>query len=243
MIRQTIFGLLLASALSAQTTGEAILRRVDANLTADTKIITSKMIIHGRRGTRTVEARSYIDGTTRSFTEYLAPARDAGTKMLKLGDQLWTYSPQSDRIIKISGHMLRQSVMGSDLSYEDMMEDPRLAPLYSAEILGQEEYDGRPCWVLKLVADKIETAYPQRKVWVDNERYIFLKEERLAKSGKLLKTTTVSDVKLLDGRWTPMHVWFKDELQTGEGTEFIIESIQVNARIPEHYFTKAVLRQ
>lgn len=242
MIRQTILALLLASALSAQTTGEAILKRVDANLTADNKIITSKMIIHGRRSTRTVEARSYIDGTTKSFTEYLAPARDAGTKMLKLGDQLWTYSPQSDRIIKISGHMLRQSVMGSDLSYEDMMEDPRLAPLYSAEILGEEEYDGRLCGVLKLVADKAETAYPQRKVWVDKERYIFLKEERLAKSGKLLKTTTVEKVELIEGRWAATHVLFKDELQSGQGTEFMLESIQFNAQIPDYYFTKAVLR-
>jgi len=46
--------------------------------------------------------------------------------MLKLGDELWTYTPETDRIIKISGQMLRQSVMGSDLSYEDMMEDRKL---------------------------------------------------------------------------------------------------------------------
>jgi hypothetical protein len=36
--------------------------------------------------------------------------------MLKLGDQLWTFSPSTDRTIQIAGHMLRQSVMGSDMS-------------------------------------------------------------------------------------------------------------------------------
>ncbi|MCK7490029.1 MAG: outer membrane lipoprotein-sorting protein [Anaerotruncus sp.] len=62
--------------------------------------------------------------------------------MLKLEDQLWTYTPASDRTILISGHMLRQSVMGSDLSYEDMMEDPRLASLYAATVAGEETLRG-----------------------------------------------------------------------------------------------------
>jgi hypothetical protein len=42
--------------------------------------------------------------------------------MLRLENQLWIYSPSTDRNIQNSGHMLRQSVMGSDLSYEDMLK-------------------------------------------------------------------------------------------------------------------------
>ncbi len=74
--------------------------------------------------------------------------------MLKLGDQLWTYSPQTDRTILISGHMLRQSVMGSDLSYEDMMEDPFLQNTYNAEIVGSDTISNRSVWILELKAKK-----------------------------------------------------------------------------------------
>jgi outer membrane lipoprotein-sorting protein len=243
MIGKIILILLFTAPLLQAQTSEDILSKVDANITADTKVIVSKMIIHGRRSTRTVEAKSYIDGSTKAFTEYLAPARDAGTKMLKLTDQLWTYSPQTDRIIQISGHMLRQSMMGSDLSYEDMMEDPRLAVLYTAEIIGEEELQKRQCWVLELTSRTGDIAYHTRKVWVDKKRFMPLKEERFAKSGKLLKTTTVNKVELVDGRWTATQVLFKDELQSGEGTEFILESIQFNATIPDYYFTKAMLRK
>jgi outer membrane lipoprotein-sorting protein len=243
MIAKLILCLFLSAPLLQAQTGEEILKRVDANITADTKVVVSKMIIHGRRSTRTVEAKSYVAGTTKAFTEYLSPARDAGTKMVKLADQLWTYSPQTDRIIQISGHMLRQSMMGSDLSYEDMMEDPRLAVLYSAEIAGEEEVQTRKCWVLELTSRAGDIAYQTRKIWVDQERFIPLKEERFAKSGKLLKTTTVNKVELVDGRWTATQVLFKDELQSGQGTEFILESIQFNATIPDYYFTKAMLRK
>jgi outer membrane lipoprotein-sorting protein len=224
--------------------GDWILQKIDENIGADNKIYLGKMIIHGRRGTRTMESKSWIQGDEKSFTEYLAPPREKGTKMLKLEDQLWTYSPSTDRTIKISGHMLRQSVMGSDLSYEDMMEDRRLQNLYEAKVVEEESIENRPCWVLELKAKEGEDiAYYSRKIWVDKERYVSLKEERYAKSGKLLKTTDVKNVSRIENRWIPDKVIFKDALKTGKGTEFIIDSIEFNANIPDYIFSKASLRK
>lgn len=231
-------------ALQDTPTGEWILQKLDDNIGSDNKIYLGKMIIHGRRGSRTMQSKSWIQGDEKSFTEYLAPPREKGTKMLKLGDQLWTYSPSTDRTIKISGHMLRQSVMGSDLSYEDMLEDRRMINLYDANVVSEELYRERPCWVLELTAKEgaEDIAYHSRKIWVDKERYVSLKEERFAKSGKLLKTTEVKNVRLIDDRWVPDEVVFRDVLKAGKGTEFIIESIEFNATIPDHVFSKASLR-
>lgn len=225
-------------------TGDEILKKVDANTTADSKIITSKMIIHGRRNDRTITSKSWISGTSKSFTEYLAPAREQGTKMLKLDDELWTYSPQTDRTIRIAGHMLRQAVMGSDLSYEDYMEDPKLINSYTATIDSETVYQDRSCWVLNLEAKPGHSlAYHSRKVWIDKERFIALRENRYAKSGKLLKTTRVTETQWLSNRWVPTHIIFKDVLKNGEGTEFVIEKIQFNQDIPEYIFSKAALRR
>jgi len=232
-----------AARAQAQTPdGEAILRRVDDNMGSDNKIMTSVMTVHGRRGSRSIKAKSWVRGRTQSFTEYLDPPREKGTKMLKLEDQLWTYTPEADRTILISGHMLRQSVMGSDLSYEDMMEDPRLANLYTATVARTEEIEGRACWVLDLVSRGGEIAYFKRKVWVDKERFVVLREERFAKSGKLLKTTEVNSVERQGGRWVPTRILFKDALKEGGGTEFVLEAIEFNASIPDYIFTKASLR-
>jgi outer membrane lipoprotein-sorting protein len=223
--------------------GDWILQKVDENIGSDNKISHSRMVIHGRRASRTVESRSWIQGDEKSFTEYLAPPREAGTKMLKLEDQLWTYSPSTDRTIRISGHLLRQSVMGSDLSYEDLMEDRKLRDLYAARVSGEEEYDGRVCWVLELTSKEEEVAYHSRKIWVDKERFVALKEDRFAKSDKLLKRTEVKDVQRMEGRWIPRKIVFKDMLKTGEGTEFVLEEVQFNAAIPDHVFSKASLRK
>src|ERR1035437_6004820 len=82
-----------------------ILDKVDKNMSSKNRIFESEMIIHGRRTSRTITSRSYSAGTKQSFTEYISPAREQGTKMLKLENQLWIYSPSTDRIIQISGHM------------------------------------------------------------------------------------------------------------------------------------------
>ncbi|MBC7363288.1 MAG: outer membrane lipoprotein-sorting protein [Candidatus Aminicenantes bacterium] len=326
-----------AAAQTQKLSGQEILKRVDDNITADNKIMTAKMIIHLRRVSRTVEFKSYIQGTEKAFTEYLAPPRERGTKMLKLGKQLWMYSPWTERTILISGHMLRQSVMGSDLSYEDMLEDPRLSNSYTAELVGEEvirlgegielgekivrheppagvgsdsynklfancslvsvvsrpaesEFSGVSgyeigsyenlrtemeeyqapetrsgvaspqggqtgkssdvvprgteinCWILELTARSEDVAYPKRKLWVDKERFVVVREERYASSGMLLKKTEVLSLKQFDKRWVPDRAVFKDMLKAGEGTEFVVDSIEFNARIPDYIFTRAALK-
>ncbi len=229
--------------LNGQPSAEEILERVDRNLYSENRIVESSMTIHGRRGTRTVTSITYAVGDEKSFTEYLSPPREEGTKMLKLENQLWIYSPSTDRVIQISGHMLRQSVMGSDLSYEDMMETHKLTEMYSAEVTGKETIDGRETWVLELTAKKEDVTYHSRKIWIDTERYVPLKEDLFAKAGKLLKRTELKDIQKTDGRWFPFTVIFKDMLKEGDGTEFKINNIVFNQDIPEHLFTKAALRR
>ena len=236
--------LVIAIALFAEfPNGNELIRKVDDNMYSKNAVSTSRMIVHGRRGSRTMEIKSWAEGENRSFSEYLSPPRDAGTKMLKLEDKLWIYNPSSDRIIQISGHMLRQSMMGSDLSYEDMMEENELIKIYNAEVSEEEIINERDCWIVLLTAKKEDAAYQTKKVWIDKERYLPLREERFGKSGKLLKTTEIKEVFKIGKRWYPKNMIFKDVLKKGKGTEFIIDSIEFDVEIPKAVFTKAALRK
>lgn len=239
----TIALLSLSALMQAQPNAEDILQKVDNNLSSDNRIMETAITIHGRRASRTLTAKTYAVGTQQSFTEYLSPARDRGTKMLKLEDQLWIYSPSTDRTIQIAGHMLRQSVMGSDLSYEDMMDDRPLSETYEATIVGKERLDDRDVYLLELKAKVSDVAYHSSKMWVDAERFIPLKQEMHAKSGQLLKRIELRDVEKTEGRWFPRTMVYKDLLKDGEGTEYKITDIQFNAEIPEHIFSKAALKR
>ncbi len=234
---------MISLAVFGQENAEEILKKVDQNMSSKNRVFESTMIIHGKRNSRTITSRSYTVGNEKSFTEYLSPAREDGTKMLKLDDQLWIYSPATDRIIQIAGHMLRQSVMGSDLSYEDMMDDRKLTDIYDAKIVANEDFEGRPCYILELTAKVEDVAYARRKEWIDKERFVPLKEELYAKSGQLLKRATLSDVQKIQGRWFPTTIVYKDMLKDGDGTEFKMTGVKFDQDIPEYIFSKAALKQ
>ena len=223
---------------------QEIIQAMDDNLNAKSRILTSKMIVHGRRSSRTIESKNWVVGIDKAFTEYLSPPREAGTKMLKDGDKLWTYSPQTDRVIQISGHMLRQSVMGSDMSYNDMMEDRPLVELYEATLEGSIKIDGRDHWIMLLETKVKGLSYPMRRAWIDKEYLLPMKEELYAKSGKLLKTSTMDGIKKVQGRWFPSRFIYKDELKrNSKGTEWLIDEITFDTDIPESRFSKALLRK
>ena len=237
----------LSSFLFTQTNqmnADNIIKAIDKNLNAESRTITSKMVVQGRRSSRTIKSKSWVVGTDLAFTEYLSPPREAGTKMLKLGEKLYTYSPQTDRVIQISGHMLRQSVMGSDMSYNDMMEDRPIEELYKATIEGSAKVDGRDHWIIVLDAKVKGLSYPKRRSWVDKEYLLPIKEELYAKSGKLLKTASLEGIKKIQGRWFPSKFVYKDELKrNSKGTEWIIDNIEFNKKIPDSRFSKALLRK
>ena len=229
---------------SDEVTVQNIIQAMDDNLNAKSRVMTSKMIVHGRRSSRTIESRNWVVGIDQAFTEYLSPPREAGTKMLKLYDKLWTYSPQTDRVIQISGHMLRQSVMGSDMSYNDMMEDRPLEELYEATLEGSVLIDGRDHWIMHLEAKVKGLSYSKRRAWIDKEYLLPMKEELYGKSGKLLKTSTMDGIKKVQGRWFPSRFIFKDELKrNSKGTEWHIDDIEFDVDIPESRFSKAKLRK
>ena len=224
-------------------TGDEILRKIDKNMSTESSISETEMIIHGRRNSRTIGSIAYARGRENNFTEYLSPDREKGTKMLKLEDRLWIYSPSTDRTIQLSGHMLRQSVMGSDLSYEDMMDDRKLYDIYSAEIEAEETLNEANCWKLLLTAKVDDATYETRRIWVDKDKFVPLQEELYAKSGELLKKTVLSDIQRIDNRWYPMKINYKDMLKNGEGTDFVVKSIEFEAAIPDHIFSKAALKK
>jgi outer membrane lipoprotein-sorting protein len=243
---KTILAILLSSLAMAgygQQSADEIIEKVDKNMSSKNRVFESTMTIRGKRAIISITSKSYTEGDKKSFTEYISPAREQGTKMLKLDNQLWIYSPSADRIIQISGHMLRQSVMGSDLSYEDMMDDRKLTEMYSAKIIGDDEINGRKTLIIDLTAKVENVAYAKRKIWIDSERYVPLKEELFAKSGQLLKRSTMSGIIKVEQRWFPTIIMYKDMIKQGEGTEFKITSIKFNQEIPGYIFSKAALKQ
>jgi len=220
-----------------------LLVEVDKNIWASTKYIDGRLIIDNGRRIRTLSMESWMEGVTKSYSYYKAPARERGTKMLKLEKKLWMYTPQTDRKILIAGHLLRQSMMGSDLSYEDMMEDEKISEAYVGTIDGTEEIEGVTTLVMTLNAKKKTKTYQILKIWVDPAKFIVLKEEAYAKSGKLLKLIHFEEYRKIGDRLFPRKMVFRDMLKEGTKTTYMFDKIQFDVEIPSKYFSQRILKR
>lgn len=236
-------GSALAPAPAPALTGAQILQKVDHNLTFDTRTAVMTMTVAKRNREKQYELRSFSHGAEKAAIEFAAPARDKGTKLLKLEDQLWMYLPAIEKVLRISGHMTRQGLMGSDFSYEDIMEANALARLYDVESFAASELDERKCWRLMLRAKGPEVTYARRVMWVDQQSFVPLKQEMYAASGGLIKVWTMSDIRLIGNRYTPLVMQARDMISGGSETTIKFLAVEYSVKLPTEVFSKRWLER
>ncbi|MDD2716695.1 MAG: outer membrane lipoprotein-sorting protein [Candidatus Wallbacteria bacterium] len=219
-------------------TVEEIIKKVDHNMAPDSVIYHGEMTIHDGNSVFQKSMKIYGRGNDTAFIEFLSPPRDAGTRYLRLSDNLWMFLPRASRTVKISGHMLRQNMMGSDFSYEDQTERRKFWEQYDSAIATEEVFDTREVYVLEMIAKPgREITYTRRKIWVDKENFVVYKSEMYAKSGKLLKLMSVLEYKPCGDRWFATKMRMEDKIKGNSYTEIQITDIELDVAIPDQVFT------
>ncbi len=224
-------------------TAQEIIEKVDKNSVFTSSKYSAKMVISIGGTIREKEFTGYSEGKEMAYMEFTAPARDRGTRFLKVKEEMWMYLPSVERATKIAGHMLRQAMMGSDFSYDDIAENDRLVDLYDMELLGTETVDGSECYVIALAAKVPEVNYSQRKIWVDKERYVTVKAEMYARTGKLMKEISAGEFKHIGPYVFATRVRMVNKLRKDTYTELILNDVQLDVEVPNRVFTKAYLER
>ncbi len=237
-----------AEAAGAGATAEAILERLDSNESYKSISYSGRMEISIGGETRYKTMDSLALGADKAFAEF-TNAEDRGTRYLKLGKELWIYFPKEQDTVKISGHLLQEGMMGSDLSYQDALESQDFLAKYAASMKGRESLDGRECYVVELQAKAASelkagaspAAYERRVIWIDAERFVGLRQEMYAKSGKLLKESRTLEVSKVGGRWFPTKTELVSKLRKGTKTIFSMSRIELDVPVDQRRFSMAAL--
>jgi outer membrane lipoprotein-sorting protein len=232
-----------AGLVCAQTPSAVeLLQRVDNNEIYKTIEYEGEMIIEyqNRRYVKTMKA--WARDNSDSFIEFTNP-EDRGTKYLKRSGRLYVYSPDTEGVMLISGHMLKESMMGSDMSYEDTIDNATLSSRYNPVLLGTETWNGRSAWVLELNAKSRNESYPKRKLYIDQQNNDVLHYELFALSGAKLKEYNLIRVDVIDGRRFPVEVELMDLLRRGSKTTFIMKNVILDKPIPDSVFSQRNLER
>jgi outer membrane lipoprotein-sorting protein len=193
-----------------------------------------------RRYVKTMKA--WGRGNTHSFIEFTNP-EDRGTKYLKRDGRLYVYSPDTEEVMLISGHMLKESMMGSDMSYEDTLNNETLTSRYDPSIAGSKTVNGRDSWILKKKKKKRTESYPSRKLWIDKENGDLLRYELFALSGVKLKEYNLLRVEVISGRRFPVEGEMRDLMRKDSRTRFVMRNVVLDRPIADSVFSQRNLER
>ena len=93
-----------------------------------------------------------------------------------------------------------------------------------------------------IAREGVKVSYYRRVSWVDKERFIGLKEELYAESGRILKETKANKIEEIEGRWIAVDSVMENKLRKDTYTQFILTQITFNPEIPEETFSLQNLR-
>lgn len=243
LIWKLVLPLVLVPAMFHAITADEIIKKVDRNEVFDSQKGRAVMTID-RDGKKIVkEMISYgVREGNKFFVEFLNP-EDKGVKYLKINKELWIYLPDADDVMKISGHMLRQGMMGSDVSYEDLLSDEDLQSKYKSTLLGDTNLNGVLCYDVELTAKTDDVTYYKRRLLVDKERMVSLQFDLFAKSGRLLKTFSQTGIQKYGDRYYATKMTIRDMKRKDSLTSVVYSDLEFDVAMPRGIFSKQSLKK
>lgn len=217
-------------------TGEEIIRRADDLQTFETSHSSGEIRVTDRFGLKVSTFRAWSRGAYDSLIEFTSTA-ERGQKILRTREELFLYYPDAEEIIRMQGSALRQSMLGSDISYEDMTGGKDRLSQYEVELLGQEEVRGRQCYLVELTAQTRRVPYPREKVWVDTESFLIWKGEYYTKSGRLLKEMETLEAREIGGRAVAVKTRISDKMKVDSETVMIIHELEIDISLDPDLFS------
>ena len=194
-----------------------------------------------------------IDGVSnRRVIRFLWPSdvRNTSTLLLENAgkpDEIWIYLPALKKARRLSSNNKRNSFVGTDLSYGDLVGHK--APEWQHKIVRQEQVSGIATVVIESIPRTAEIAndsgYSKRISWVAKANFFSLKVDYFDTSGNHLKTLENTELKQVDAKQNKiqaMQIHVKNH-QTGHSTFVKMDRFEANGPIKEELFTTAYLEK
>ena len=200
------------------------------------------MTIHRPEWERSMSMRGWSEGDKLSLVRVTEPKKDAGNGTLLKDNDMWSYSPKINRIIKIPSSMMSQGWMGSDFSNKDISKSTDILDQYDHTLLEQVEEDGHTIYTIEAIPHEDAAIVWGKEVLKIRDDFVMLEEQYWDQDGVLVKMMRTSDIAEMGGR-TVARVMRMGKLATpGEWTEMAVSAIEFDLELPPGVFTLSNLR-
>lgn len=202
----------------------------------------AEMTVHRPDWERTSSMNVWTKGMKMSLVRFVAPAKDAGNASLTVRDDMWTYSPKVNRVIKIPPSMKAQSWMGSDLSYNDLSKADDIVDQYNHRFIGEETNDGHKVAIVESTPLENAPVVWGKEVLKIRDDNIIVEHDFYDQEGKLVKKLTAREIKPLGGKIYATIMRMEQIEEKDQWTEIHHKQAKFGLDLTDSVFTESNLR-
>ena len=202
-----------------------------------------------RQSVRTMYWRRFDEDELRMLFVVEAPKSEAGLKVLvaQRPDSeavLHVYTPDTGRARRIMGGGASNSVLGSDLTFEDATHLANFLDAERTTRAADSTLFGRATWVVETMPDDETSAYGRIRTFVDKATCVPVRVEFFGHSGTLDKSlvTRPEDIRRVGERDVPMRTVVTSH-KLDSVSEFVLESIEFDIELPDRLFRVSEIRK
>jgi outer membrane lipoprotein-sorting protein len=201
------------------------------------------MTIHRPDWERTMSMESWSRGEDQSLVRVTAPRKDRGNGTLIDDNNMWTFSPKVNRVIKVPSSLMNQSWMGSDFSNKDISRANDILEDYDHALLSEtDQEDGSVVYEIESVPHEDAAVVWGRQVLKIRDDNVLIEERYYDQDDVLVKTLSTLEISEMGGRNVAARQRMTKEEQPEEWTEISVEAIEFDVELDENVFTLSNLR-
>jgi len=207
-----------------------------------TSVSDMTMTIHRPDWERSMTMQSWSKGDKLSLVRVLEPKKDAGNGTLLNDNNMWTFSPKINRIIKVPSSMMSQSWMGSDFSNKDISKSTDIIDQYDHELTSLEERDGHSYYTITSIPHEEAAVVWGKEVMTIRDDYVLIEQQFWDQDGVLVKAMKTLDIQVMGGRPVARVMRMGKVDTPDEWTQLTSNSIEFDLDLPDRLFTLSSLR-
>ncbi len=202
----------------------------------------STMIIHRPDWERSMTIESWSKGDKTTLVRVIAPSKDAGNGTLLLDNNMWSFAPRVNRVIKVPSSMMSQSWMGSDFSNKDIAKSTDIIDQYDHELTATEQREGHAVYTITSIPHEDAAVVWGKEVLVVRDDYVLLEQQFWDQDGVLVKTMETLEVAEMGGRAVARVLRMGQLDKPGEWTQLETDEVEFDLDLPDSLFTLSNLR-
>jgi len=242
-----IFMTALASFAAQPATAEGgapavadIVKKLEANRIYDTSSMDAKLAVSNQFGITANEFTVY-ERKSGDTLVVITSGSDRGQKVLRQKQNIYLYYPEAEDVIWLKGSALKDSMMGSDFSYEDLTDDGTILDRFDAQLLGEDTFDGAKCWHIILTAKAKTETYAKQEILVDQTSYVMRHALLFSAAGKAIRELSASDIKTVNGKNIAFSSVMKDLMKKNTSTTMTLTRVEIGIPLSGKYFNREEL--